>query len=460
MSATAVYRLVWRWHFYAGLAVAPFLFILSLSGLIYLFNDEINDFFQAEKRFVPIAVEPLPLSRIAAAALAAYPNGRITRLDTPREPGRSIEVYVTPAVGAPVRVFVDPGRGIVLGSHDYRYTLVGIADQMHGSLFLGDLGDAIVELAACWGFILIVTGLYLWWPRGTMRLWQALVPGWNAQGRAFWRSLHGAIGVWIALLALFLILTGLPWATIWGGLFRQATEAARIGYPTSFRGYGAPDGGVPTIGRETEGGAPWTIADVPAPRSVGHGVHAGHDVQSSEPLGVPIGLDKAAAILAGRGMSAPYRLNLPKGERGTYIAFTYPDRPQGQRSIYIDQYTGRVLGDVRYSDYGWTAKAIELGIQLHMGNYFGRLNQIVMAITCVGLITLSLTGPYLWWQRRPRGSIGAPRILEPAKLRTFALITLGLAIVFPMAGASLVIIGIADLLGQECRRWLRPQQAT
>lgn len=169
MTTAAFYRLVWRWHFYAGLAVAPFLFVLSLSGLVYLFNDEINDLLQADKRFVPPSAQSLPLGRIAEAALAGYSGGRITRLDTQRSTDRSIEVYVTPAGGAPVRVFVDPGRGTVLGVHDYRYTVIGIADQLHGSLFMGELGDAIVELAACWSFILIATGLYLWWPRGTMR---------------------------------------------------------------------------------------------------------------------------------------------------------------------------------------------------------------------------------------------------------------------------------------------------
>jgi uncharacterized iron-regulated membrane protein len=409
LTKAEVYRLVWRWHFYAGLLVAPFLFILSLSGLVYLFNDEINDLLQADRRFVAPAAQSLPLSRIAEAALADYPGGRITRLDTPREPGRSIEVYVSPADGDPVRVFVDPGRGIVLGSHDYRYTIIGVADRMHGSLFLGDFGDAIVELAACWTFILVVTGLYLWWPRGEMSFWKALAPRWRLGGRPFWRSLHGATGVWVVLLALFLILSGLPWATIWGGLFRQATEAAGIGYPTSFRAYGAP-------------------------------------------AGAPIGLDKVAGIVAANGMSAPYRLNLPKGERGVFIVFTYPDQPEGQRSLYIDQYSGQVLGDVGYGDYGWAAKAIELGIQIHMGNYFGRLNQIVMAVPCVGLIVLSLTGPYMWWRRRPRGALGAPAVRSSAPIGAVALITLGLAVVFPLVGASLVVVGAIDLVQSRPRR--------
>jgi uncharacterized iron-regulated membrane protein len=311
---------------------------------------------------------------------------------------------------------------------------------------MGEFGDAIVELAACWGFILVVTGLYLWWPRGDLGLWRSLLPRWRSTGRTFWRSIHASIGVWTAGLALFLILTGLPWATIWGGMFRQVTESAGIGYPTSFRSYGAPASEAPTVGSETNGAAPWTLVEAPAPRSGGHGSHGTHELESSPASGNPIGLDKVAEILSAQGMDAPYRLNLPKGDRGVFIAFTYPDRPEGQRSLYIDQYTGRVLGDVGFADYGWAAKAIELGIQIHMGNYFGRLNQIVMALTCIGLIVVSVTGPYMWWRRRPRGSLGAPRPLAPAPMRTMALMTLGLAIVFPLAGASLVAVGVLEYL--------------
>ena len=444
MNRAAAYRLVWRWHFYAGLIVAPFIFILSVSGLVYLFNDEINDVFQADKRFVERPAASLPLSRIAEAAVAAHPGGRITRIDTPPSPDRSIEVFVSRATGEPIRVFIDPGTGVVLGSHNYYRTVIGIADQLHGSLFLGDFGDAIVELAACWSIILIITGIYLWWPRGELSVSRALFPRWRMGGRAFWRSLHASVGLWTAALAIFLILTGLPWATVWGGLFRQVTEIVGIGYPTSFRGYGAPSSKAATIGSETSGAAPWTLVEAPAPRSGGHSSHGHHAVESASSQGTPIDLDRVAAILADHGMTAPYRLSLPKGERGVYIAFTYPDRPQGQRSLYIDQYNGYVLGDVGFADYGIAAKAIELGIQLHMGNYFGRLNQIIMALPCIGLIIVSLSGPYMWWRRRPRGDLGAPRNLAPAPMRVLALITIALAVFFPLAGASLILIGLMD----------------
>lgn len=99
---------------------------------------------------------------------------------------------------------------------------------------------------------------------------------------------------------------------------------------------------------------------------------------------------------------------------------------------------------MKYADYGWPAKAVELGVQLHMGNYFGRVNQIIMLIACLGVILLSSSSPIMWWKRRPKGRLGVPRELAPLRLRTKALITIGLEVMFPLAGASLALVLLLD----------------
>ena len=38
MSKPSFYKLAWRWHFYAGLFVIPFMILLSITGIIYLFT--------------------------------------------------------------------------------------------------------------------------------------------------------------------------------------------------------------------------------------------------------------------------------------------------------------------------------------------------------------------------------------------------------------------------------------
>ena len=99
---------------------------------------------------------------------------------------------------------------------------------------------------------------------------------------------------------------------------------------------------------------------------------------------------------------------------------------------------------MRYADYGWGAKAIELGVQLHMGNYFGRANQILMLIPCIGIILLIISGVTMWWKRRPSGKLSAPPKVPNAPIFGALAIMIGAGIVLPLFGLSLIAIFAVD----------------
>jgi uncharacterized iron-regulated membrane protein len=450
----AFHRTVWRWHFWAGLIVAPFLLMLSVTGAIYLFNDELNDLIYSDLWLVAPHASDVPVSRMIAAALAAHP-GAVSRVDLPATGTRAAVVYVAPHVGAPLRVHVDPGSGLVLGSLVYERTLVGIANDLHGKLMIGTIGDRLVELAACWALVLLVTGTILWWPRGQSGArWRAagmFWPRFDLRGRRFWRGLHGPVGVWSAALIGFLIVTGLPWAGISGDLLQRASAAAGVGYPASFRTHNAPHS---VTMKAALGQVPWTLEAAPMPRSAirasvdEHAGHAGHEMPAvTEDAAAIAGIDRVVDLLASRGLSRGYWLYLPSGPDGVYTAVTYPDRPQGQRTIYVDRYSLRQIGpEVRFADYGIVGRAIELGVQLHMGNYFGRLNQLLMLLPCVAIWVLTVSGVAMWWKRRPRGSLGAPAPIAGARAWGLIVALVVGGVLLPLFGASLLLIAALDWL--------------
>ena len=89
-AASDLYRAVWRWHFYAGLLVLPFLIILATTGALYLFRDEIDAIVHADlKRVEPRdgAARVAP-SAMVAAALAAHP-GTAVKFTDPASPRSS-----------------------------------------------------------------------------------------------------------------------------------------------------------------------------------------------------------------------------------------------------------------------------------------------------------------------------------------------------------------------------------
>jgi uncharacterized iron-regulated membrane protein len=126
--------------------------------------------------------------------------------------------------------------------------------------------------------------------------------------------------------------------------------------------------------------------------------------------------------------------------------------------LHLDQYTGKVIADVRYKDYGFFGKFFLWGIIAHEGRLFGLANQILGTIACLGVILISASGLILWWQRRPAGKLGAPK--AAASLPKPVLIgTLLTATLLPLLAASLAALFLFDLFITRRIPWLCSKEA-
>lgn len=69
--------LVLRLHFYAGVFVAPFLLVVSLTGLAYVFSPQLNDLIHGEQLLASDPAAPArPLDEQVAAAVTAQAGPR------------------------------------------------------------------------------------------------------------------------------------------------------------------------------------------------------------------------------------------------------------------------------------------------------------------------------------------------------------------------------------------------
>lgn len=116
-----------------------------------------------------------------------------------------------------------------------------------------------------------------------------------------------------------------------------------------------------------------------------------------------------------------------------------------QRVIHLDQYSGKPLIDMSYADYGPLGKALEWGINVHMGQEFGLANQLVLLAACLAIVLLCVSALVMWWKRRPQGSLGVPPLpAEKATLRgVVALLAIG-GLAFPLVGLSLIVMVAVD----------------
>jgi uncharacterized iron-regulated membrane protein len=128
-----------------------------------------------------------------------------------------------------------------------------------------------------------------------------------------------------------------------------------------------------------------------------------------------------------------------------FIASYVPAKAEHQRTLYLDAGDGRVRGSIGWSDYSPAAKAIEWGVMTHMGRQYGLPNQLAGLAACLVLIGTTLAGVILWWQRRPRGALAAPeRRAGDALPRSIVVPRVPRGVLFPLLGASLVLVALVD----------------
>lgn len=445
------YRTVWRWHFYAGLFVIPFMLILAITGIIYLFKPQLDATMYSNLMFVTPTASTLPYTEQVQAVENVYPDATVTQITPNVADNRSMEVLIKTADQRNLMVFVDPYTGQVLGNRDEDKNLQAIARKLHGELLIGKLGDYLVELAACWGLVLLITGLYLWWPRHRLSVLGTLVPRlWSQNRRVFWRDLHAVPGFYGVLLIGFLILTGLPWTGFWGETFAQVWGK----FPEQMWD-DVPQSTVLTGSLNQRGQVvPWAVEQLPMPQSVvfvssNHSGHGGAGSMTTPNNGTSINLDTVIQLAQTQGAPPGFSVSLPQEETGVYTVSAFPADPTQEVTMHIDQYSGAVLADVRWQDYGLVPKAVEMGTAIHMGKYFGLANQLLMLVAALIVMLLSITGAIMWWQRRPReaGLMGAPAM--PAHVQNWQLplaVVAVLGLAFPLVGLSLVIVLSLDYL--------------
>ncbi|MNO81594.1 hypothetical protein D3C76_728410 [compost metagenome] len=138
---------------------------------------------------------------------------------------------------------------------------------------------------------------------------------------------------------------------------------------------------------------------------------------------------------------------MPQDATGVYTISTDHVRPGSDATLHVDQYSGSILTDVRFADYGMMAKAITYGIALHEGRLFGIVNQLLGLITCIGLIIISISSYFMWRKRKPDGKLGAPNKPRDQRTSVGVLIILFIfGILMPLVGLSLIAVLILDWL--------------
>jgi uncharacterized iron-regulated membrane protein len=237
------------------------------------------------------------------------------------------------------------------------------------------------------------------------------------------------------VLAFYLI-SGLAWTDVWGGQFVQAWNTLRA---TTAAPGESPAHTHESLNAGSSRVVPWNLEQTPVPSSPPHVSHARTT------------LDAAIAAAEREGIGQRFWVGVPSGVDGIWtIAQTGLNKdianPTQELTVHVDQHSGAVVGRGGWNEYSPMARAVATGVPLHMGS-LGWWNLLGTSLVCLSVIALSVSGLAMWRLRRPaRGwRLAAPPWPDPTRvpLVTWATAAI-LSVLFPLAGATIVAVAIAD----------------
>ncbi|MBB2174616.1 PepSY-associated TM helix domain-containing protein [Gluconacetobacter johannae] len=435
-------RTVWRWHFFAGLFCLPFIAFLSLTGSIYLFKPQVDALIDWRFDHRMAVSAPSPRQDVRAA-LAAVPGSSFLAYELPRSPQSAARVIVDHD-GEAIRVYVDRNRHTILKTVPEEKRFERLVFRLHGQLLLGNAGSVITEMVASWTIVLVVTGLWLWWPRDRRHWGGLLYPRLSPGGHARWRDLHAVTGVWVSLFLTLFLVSGLPWSFVWGHALQSVEHA--VGRLTSVQDWEIGD--VPA--RDTIAGRPMPMPgktmDMAGMDMPGMDMPAAIPAEPAQ--GSPAALDAVVQAAEALALPPPVLITPPASPDAPWtVRSDTQDRPL-RASVKVGA-DGRLISRETFARKGWVDRVVGYGVAAHEGHLFGWANQALNLLVALGLMLMSGAAIVLWLIRRPAGRFGAPPPLESQRAGVAAIgVLCVLGVLLPELGVSLLLLVLATRLAR------------
>lgn len=200
-------RALFQLHLWAGIGVGLYVFVVSLSGSVLVYRNELFAYFSPQPIVVSGSGPALSDDALKQAARRTFPGFQVTEVVTGKTSNYAAEVTLQRGEETQHRL-LHPFTGEDLGPTlpvGFRFT--AWLRDLHDNLLGGKPGRRINGFGALLLILLGVTGAALWWPGS--RSWQrSLVVDFRANWKRLNWSLHSALGFWFLGFVLLWGVTG------------------------------------------------------------------------------------------------------------------------------------------------------------------------------------------------------------------------------------------------------------
>jgi len=356
-----------RWHTWTGIIAGSILIVVSLTGALLVFEDELDVYLNADVfSFKEKKEQILPIDKVYDIVDGKYPNTHFFNISYKPELNKAYILYYLKN-GQQVQVIADPYTGEVMGSRIYEHTFLGIIHELHRNLLIPYLGRYIVVLATIFMIVLMITGLRLWIPQQIKNLKSRIWVNFKNKPKRVNYDLHNALGFYFSPFITLISLTGIAItfsSLIVLGLF---------------------------------------LADFQKPQSIGNLLNQNSSyIEGKSTLKIDSIIRiskhrmpdaKVMAVFIPKDSIEPFKVNFKK--KG--IAET------GDHSFALyDQYTGEKIINTE-KDFANIGKlAINWIGPLHYGTFGGLTTRIIALVSALIVPVLFISGFIIWWDRVKR----------------------------------------------------------
>lgn len=347
----------------------PIVFIVSITGAIYAFQEEILDLTQ-EFRYIPNSEkELLPPSELIAHANVKNPDRHVHAVMYHRANRSAKVIYYSFEDEYYDFVYVNPHNGKVLEVFDVKNSFFGWILSGHFNLWLPqEIGVPIIATSTLIFMLIVVSGLFLWWPRNKNNMEQKFRVKWDAKWRRKNYDLHSVLGFYAMIFALLFAATGLIWGFQW---FRNTVYAVASG-GDDYVEYYEPKSLVATALQSPAIDRVWIEMNDRYPKAEWIEIHVPHD--------------SSQCIAANANPDA-----------STYWKTDY---------LYFDQQTLETKAvDHQYGkleEANFADTLMRMNYDIHVGGILGLPGKIIMFLFSLTIASLPITGFIIWYGRRSK----------------------------------------------------------
>ena len=369
-------------HKWLGLFTGLIVFIVSITGCIYVFYDDLKIITYPERFIIteriPTKKTAKPLSELVTLANQTLPEGEeINRVDIYPSKDRTWvfrgmkldkkKIWYSENTVYHKRIYIDPYLAKVQYVENSKFEFFQVVLQIHRTLLLGSFGGTIVGVSTVIFLIMCFTGLILWWPKKWKKkmVRKAVWVDFRVKWKRLVYDLHNVLGFQSLIFAIIIAFFGLTFS------FPVLNEA---------------------ISKLLNGKD--AVEESSLDKHLKSTVKTSANNVRSESLVKTLALHPEADMIS-------IRLRDSEKDHDVRVRLE-KDKTSAFKWYYFDQKTGN-LNKIRSSDNLRNGDYIaSKNYDLHTGGIGGYPTKILAFFVSLICASLPVTGTIVWWNKRPK----------------------------------------------------------